>query len=184
MDTPLIVTKVEIDELLKLLPSDEAQRTLSFIDALKVFDRAADKKRCAAEIASRLEPLGYKGLNLKSLYRKLKDFKKIGVWACVDRRVARRVSAQGIAANKVFVEHWHSRVLMNRRKVKPAWRALMLDLVNGVAVPGVDGLARQVLARGGADRSRPGEDRLPADRAAHARRASTVPGRRSRRHVV
>ena len=137
MDTPLIVTKVEIDELLKLLPSDEAQRTLSFIDALKVFDRAADKKRCAAEIASRLEPLGYKGLNLKSLYRKLKDFKKIGVWACVDRRVARRVSAQGIAANKVFVEHWHSRVLMNRRKVKPAWRALMLDLVNGVAVPGV-----------------------------------------------
>ena len=41
METPLIITKVEIDELLKLLPSDEAQRTLSFIDALKVFDRAA-----------------------------------------------------------------------------------------------------------------------------------------------
>ena len=70
MDQPLIITKVEIDELLKLLPSDEAQRTLSFIDALKVFDRAADKKRCAAEIASRLEPLGYKGVTLKSLYRK------------------------------------------------------------------------------------------------------------------
>ena len=64
MDQPLIVSKVEIDEILRLLPSDEAQRTLSFIDALKVFDRAADKKRCAAEIAARLEPLGYKGLGV------------------------------------------------------------------------------------------------------------------------
>ena len=137
METPLIITKVEIDELLKLLPSDEAQRTLSLIDALKVFDRATDKKRCAAEIASRLEPLGYKGISLKSLYRKLDQFKRVGVWACVDRRVARRVSAQGIAANTVFVEHWHSRVLLNRRKVKPAWRSLMLDLVNGVVIPGV-----------------------------------------------
>ena len=77
METPLIISKVEIDELLKLLPSDEAQRTLSFIDALKVFDRAADKKRCAAEIAARLEPLGYKGLSLKSLYRKLDQFREI-----------------------------------------------------------------------------------------------------------
>ena len=137
METPLIITKVEIDELLKLLPSDEAQRTLSFIDALKVFDRAADKKRFAAEISARLEPLGYRGLSLKSLYRKLDQFRQVGVWACVDRRVARRVSAQGIAANTLFVEEWHRRVLANRRKVKPAWRALMLDFVNGVAIPGV-----------------------------------------------
>lgn len=137
MDQPLIITKVEIDELMKLLPSDEAQRTLSFIDALKVFDRAADKKRCAAEIAARLEPLGYKGLSLKSLYRKLDQFKAVGVWACADRRVARRVSAQGIVANRLFVEAWQARCLMNRRKVKPAWRSLMLDLVNGVAIPGV-----------------------------------------------
>ncbi len=137
METPLIITKVEIDELMKLLPSDEAQRTLSFIDALKVFDRATDKKRCAAEIAARLEPLGYKGLSLKSLYRKLDQFKAVGVWACVDRRVARRVSAQGIVANRLFVEAWQARCLLNRRKVKPAWRALMLDLVNGVTIPGV-----------------------------------------------
>ena len=34
-----------------------------------------------------------------------------------------------------------------------------------------DGLARQVLARSGADRSRSGEDRLPADRAPDARGA-------------
>lgn len=137
MDQPLIVSKVEIDEILRLLPSDEAQRTLSFIDALKVFDRAADKKRCAAEIAARLEPLGYKGLSLKSLYRKLDQFKAVGVWACVDRRVARRVSAQGIVANRLFVEHWQARVLMCRRKVKPAWRALLLDLANGVSIPGI-----------------------------------------------
>ena len=137
METTLIITKVEIDELLKMLPAEEAQRTLSFIDALKVFDRSADKKRCAAELAARLEPLGYKGISLKSLYRKLDQFRKVGVWACVDKRVARRVTAQGIATNSVFVEAWHARVLSNRRKVKPAWRALIADLVNGVAIPGV-----------------------------------------------
>ena len=137
MTTPVIVTKVEIDELLKLLPSEEAQRTLSFIDALKVFDRSHDKARCAAEIAARLEPLGYKGLSLKSLYRKLDQFREIGVWSCVDRRVARRVSAQGLATNAPLVEEWHARVLANRRKAKPAWRALIADLVSGVAIPGV-----------------------------------------------
>ena len=137
MDKPLIVSKVEIDELLKMLPSDEAQRVLSFIDCLKVFDRAGDKKRCAAEIAARLEPLGYRGLSLKSLYRKLNEFKVIGVWACVDRRVARRVTAQGLAANTLLVQEWQRRVLSCRRKVKPAWRGLILDLVNNVAIPGV-----------------------------------------------
>ena len=137
MEQPLIVSKVEIDELLKMLPSEEAQRTLSFIDALKVFDRSADKKRCATEIAARLEPLGYKGLSLKSLYRKLDQFRAIGVWACVDRRVARRVTAQGLAVNKLLVDEWHARVLRNRRKIKPAWRQLISDLAAGVMIPGV-----------------------------------------------
>lgn len=137
MQQPIIISKVEIDELLKRLPSGEAQRTLSFIDALKVFDRSADKKRCAAEIAARLEPLGYKGLSLKSLYRKLAEFRKIGVWACVDRRVARRVTAQGLAANAPLVEEWHRRVLANRRKARPAWRLLLADLAAGVRIPGV-----------------------------------------------
>ena len=137
MQQSLIITKVEIDDLLRRLPADEAQRTLSLIDALNVFDRSTDKKRCAVEIAARLEPLGYKGLSLKSLYRKLDQFRTVGVWACVDRRVARRVTAQGLAANGVFVDEWHSRVLSNRRKVKPAWRGLLRDLAAGVAIPGV-----------------------------------------------
>lgn len=137
MQNHLVITKVEIDEMLKMLPSDEAQRVLSFIDALKVFDRAEDKKRCAAEIAVRLAPLGYRGLSLKSLYRKLDQFRAIGVWACVDRRVARRVSAQGLAANKLLVQEWQKRVLSCRRKVKPAWRGLIADLTSGVAIPGV-----------------------------------------------
>lgn len=137
MQQPLIVSKVEIDEMLKMLPSDEAQRVLSFIDALKVFDRAADKKRCADEIAVRLAPLGYRGLSLKSLYRKLDQFRAIGVWACVDRRIARRVSAQGLAANKLLVQEWQKRVLSCRRKVKPAWRGLIADLAAGVEIPGV-----------------------------------------------
>ena len=137
MNTPLIVSKTDIDSLLKLLPAEEAQRTLSLIDALKVFDRSSDKKRCAVEIAARLAPLGYKGLSLKSLYRKLDQFRAVGVWACVDRRVARRVTAQGIAANRELVEEWHARVLSNRRKIKPAWRALLADLAAGVTIPGV-----------------------------------------------
>ena len=137
MQQSLVISKVEIDSLLKLLPSDEAQRTLSLIDALKVFDRSSDKKRCAVEIAARLAPLGYKGLSLKSLYRKLDQFRAVGVWACVDRRVARRVTAQGLAVNGALVEEWHARVLSNRRKVKPAWRGLLKDLAAGVAIPGV-----------------------------------------------
>lgn len=132
-----VISKADIDTLLKLLPSEEARRTLSLVDALKVFDRSADKKRCAAEIAARLAPLGYKGLSLKSLYRKLDQFRAVGVWACVDRRVARRVTAQGIAANRALVEEWHARVLSNRRKIKPAWRELLADLAGGVSVPGV-----------------------------------------------
>ena len=137
MQQSLVISKVEIDSLLKLLPSDEAQRTLSLIDALKVFDRSSDKKRCAVEIAARLAPLGYKGLSLKSLYRKLDQFRAVGVWACVDRRVARRVTAQGLAVNGALVDEWHARVLSNRRKVKPAWRGLLKDLAAGVAIPGV-----------------------------------------------
>lgn len=132
-----VISKADIDTLLKLLPSEEARRTLSLVDALKVFDRSADKKRCAVEIAARLEPLGYKGLSLKSLYRKLDQFRAVGVWACVDRRVALRVTAQGLAANRALVEEWHARVLSNRRKIKPAWRELLADLAGGVAVPGV-----------------------------------------------
>jgi len=131
------ISKTDIDALLKLLPSEEARRTLSLIDALKVFDRSSDKKRCAVEIAARLEPLGYKGLSLKSLYRKLDQFRAVGVWACVDRRVARRVTAQGIAANHALVEEWHARVLSNRRKIKPAWRELLADLAGEVTIPGV-----------------------------------------------
>ena len=137
MQQSLVISKVEIDSLLKLLPSDEAQRTLSLIDALKVFDRSSDKKRCAVEIAARLEPLGYKGLSLKSLYRKLDQFRAVGVWACVDRRVARRVTAQGIAANRALVEEWQARVLSNRRKIKPAWRELLADLAGEVTIQGV-----------------------------------------------
>lgn len=137
MNTHLIVSKTDIDALLKLLPAEEAQRTLSLIDALKVFDRSSDKKRCAVEIAARLAPLGYKGLSLKSLYRKLDQFRAVGVWACVDRRVARRVTAQGLATNGALVEEWHARVLSNRRKIKPAWRALLADLAAGVTIPGV-----------------------------------------------
>lgn len=137
MQQPLIVSKVDVDELLKMLPSDEAQRVLSFIDSLKVFDRAIDKKRCADEIAVRLAPLGYTGISLKSLYRKLSQFKTVGVWACVDRRIARRISAQGMAANTLLVQEWQKRVLSCRRKVKPAWRGLIADLAAGVAIPGV-----------------------------------------------
>ena len=134
----VVIPKADVDKLFKMLPSDEAQKTLSLVDALFVFHASADKKRCAVEIAERLEPLGIRGITLKSLYRKehvafRPDEKhpgqeKFDLLAVVDQRLAKRITGQWLALNTEFIEHWHARVLMNKRKVKPAWDNLLIDL--------------------------------------------------------
>lgn len=142
----VVIPKADIDRLFQLLPSDEVRRVLSFADAMNVFHASTDKKRCAMEIAERLEPLGIRGISLKSLYRKehaafIPDEKHPGQEICnifelVDNRLAKRVSGQWLAFNTEFIDHWHARVLMNKRKVKPAWDDLLIDLAKGETIPG------------------------------------------------
>ena len=130
------ISSAEIDRLFAVMPGDEATRILSFVDALAVFAEARDKKAAASAMSARLSPLGYKGLSLKSLYRKLDDFRSEGVWSLVPAKY-RRAQVRGLASNEAFIEHWHGLVLENRRKMKPAWKRLIRDFAAGVAVPGV-----------------------------------------------
>ena len=130
------ITSAEMDRLFSIMPGDAARRILSFADALAVFARAADKASAARAMSARLSPLGYKGLSLKSLYRKLDDFRREGVWSLVPSKF-KRAETRGIAENGAFVEHWQGLVLENRRKMKPAWRRLIREFCAGVAVPGV-----------------------------------------------
>ena len=130
------VTTAEIDRLFSVMPGDEATRILSFVDALEVFAQARDKKSAAAAMAARLAPIGFKGLSLKSLYRKLDDFSREGIWSLVPGKY-KRENVRGIVANGEFVEYWQTLVLENRRKMRPAWRRLVRDFCAGAEIPGV-----------------------------------------------
>lgn len=130
------ITTAEIDRLFAVMPGDEATRILSFVDALAVFAEARDKKAAAAAMSARLAPLGFTGLSLKSLYRKLDDFKREGVWSLVPGKY-KREDVRGLVANERFVEHWQTLCLENRRKMKPAWKRLVRDFCGGVDIPGV-----------------------------------------------
>jgi len=121
------ITTAEIDRLFAVMPGDAATKILSFADALAVFAQARDKKAAAAAMAARLAPIGFKGLSLKSLYRKLDDFRNEGVWSLVPGKY-RRESVRGIVSNEAFVEHWQTLVLENRRKIRPAWRDVYLQM--------------------------------------------------------
>ena len=129
------VTSAEVDRLFSAMPGDEATRLLSFADALAVFAAARDKAAAARAMAARLLPLGYRGLSLKSLYRKLDDFRREGVWSLVPAKY-KRADAAGIASNAPFLEHWQALVLSNRRKMRPAWKQLLRAFCGGAAVPG------------------------------------------------
>lgn len=131
----LPITSAEMDRIFAVMPGDEATRIVSFLDALEVFARAADKRAAAAAMAARLAPLGYRGLSLPSLYRKLADVRREGPFALVPGRY-RRDAGRGIAANAEFVEHWRALVLENRRKTAPAWRRLVRDFCAGIEIPG------------------------------------------------
>lgn len=130
------ITTAEIDRLFAVMPGDEATKILSFVDALAVFAEARDKKAAAAAMSARLAPLGFTGLSLKSLYRKLDDYRREGVWSLVPGKY-KREKVRGIVANEKFVEYWQTLVLENRRKMKPAWRKLVRDFCGGVDIPGV-----------------------------------------------
>lgn len=130
-----VITSAEVDRLFAAMPGDEATRLLSFADALAVFAASRDKAAAARAMAARLLPLGYKGLSLKSLYRKLDDFRREGVWSLVPAKYKHEAAA-GIAANAPFLAHWQALVLSNRRKMRPAWKQLVRAFCGGAAVPG------------------------------------------------
>ncbi len=125
-----------MDRLFAVMPAPEAQRVLSFVDALGVFEQASDKRSAAKAMSARLAPFGYRGLSYPSLMRKLQDFKSEGVWAFVPAKY-KRVESRGAIRNEDFVEYWQGLCLENRRKVAPAWKQLVRDFCAGVAVPGV-----------------------------------------------
>lgn len=145
---PLQTTSAELDRLFAAMPGDEAARVLSLADALRAFADAPDRAAAARALAPRLAPLGFRGLSLKSLYRKLDEFRAEGVWALVPAKY-RRGEARGVAANAAFLDHWHGLVLENRRKLRPAWRRLLREFAAGAAVPGVGTWREMYLAARG-----------------------------------
>lgn len=119
------------------LPYDEARATKELISAMQEFVVATDKERCALDIAARLEPLGVRGLSLKSLYRKAAAMQQSGWRGVVDGRILRRLERSGIAGNQEFCDHWQVLVTDNQRKTAPAWRALMQAINAGDRIPGL-----------------------------------------------
>lgn len=134
--TTTTITTAEVDRLFAVMPGDEATKILSFCDALAVFARAKDKRLAAAAMSARLAPLGYKGLSLKSLYRKLDNFRAEGVWSLVPAKY-KREQVKGLAANTEFVEYWQTLILENKRKMLPAWNRLIRTFCGGVTIPGI-----------------------------------------------
>lgn len=119
------------------LPYDEARAVKALISSMAEFIAAKDKERAALDIAARLEPLGVRGLSLKSMYRKAAAMEQHGWRGVVDGRTLRKLDQGGIGGNEVFVAHWHTLVAENQRKTKPAWRALLDAINRGEVIPGL-----------------------------------------------
>ena len=119
------------------LPHREAQSVKAMIAAMAEFAAASDKAVAAERIASRLEPLGVRGLSVKTLYRKASEMAKHGWRGAVDGRTLRKLETAGLGGNREFVDHWHCLVAGNQRKTAPAYRRLIEQIAHGETIPGV-----------------------------------------------
>jgi len=119
------------------LPYREAVALKATVAAVAEFAAAADKVSAAARIMARLEPLGVRGLSLKTLYRKASAVAAHGWRGAVDGRVLRRLEAGGVRDNRAFVDHWGTLCAGNQRKTAPAYRSLITALRNGDSIPGL-----------------------------------------------
>lgn len=119
------------------LPHDEARRCKATVAAVAEFAAAADKAAAAARIVARLEPMGVRGLSIKTLYRKAAAVEARGWRGAVDGRTLRKLASAGLGGNREFVDHWATLVAGNQRKTAPAFRALVHALRNGEPLPGV-----------------------------------------------
>ena len=97
------------------LPHDEARRCKATVAAVAEFAAAEDKPAAAARIMSRLEPMGVRGLSLKTLYRKAAAVSAHGWRGAVDGRTLRKLEVAGIGGNRAFVDHWATLVAGNQR---------------------------------------------------------------------
>lgn len=119
------------------LPYEEARRVKVLLTAMEEFVTADDKTAAATQIENRLTPLGVKGLNLKSLYRKAANVEKHGWRGAIDGRTLRKLEKVGLGDNQEFIDHWHTRVAGNQRKTAPAYRALLEAINSGETIPGL-----------------------------------------------
>lgn len=119
------------------LPYKEALAVKSLLGAMVEFFAAGDKAMAARRIAQRLEPLGVRGLSLKSLYRKADAVALQGWRGAVDGRTLRKLEVAGLGGNQEFVDYWHTLVASNQRKTAPAYRRLLEAIGRGEVIPGV-----------------------------------------------
>ncbi len=124
----------DCERLFELVPSDKAGALMELAAALKLFEEAPDKAAAAKEIAVRFAGR-VEGLSLKSLYRKAARLRAAdgSILSLVDARALGRKKE----ANPEFTAHWHALVLANRRKMRPAWSALIRQFRKGDPIPGV-----------------------------------------------
>jgi hypothetical protein len=119
------------------LPHREAQSVKAMLAAMAEFASAEDKAAAASRIAARLEPLGVRGLSVKTLYRKAAEMAKHGWRGAVDGRTLRKLEVAGLGGNAEFVAQWHCLVAGNQRKTAPVYRRLVEQIAHGETIPGV-----------------------------------------------
>lgn len=119
----------------RTFPWEENRRVdgrLRIIDLLMSNDPDFDEK--ARKIASEF---GLRKYSRKSAYRWAADFNPAMPYSSlVDKRLKRRVEAQGLANNKEFVAYLQELMVTNKRKTAPAVTELFERLKAGDAIPG------------------------------------------------
>lgn len=119
------------------LPYKEAIAVKALVVAMAEFMAADDKTLAARSISERLEPLGVRGLSLKTLYRKASMMAEHGWRGAVDGRTLRKLESVGLGSNQEFVDYWQTLVAGNQRKTAPAYRRLIEQVSRGDKIPGL-----------------------------------------------
>ena len=137
MELALTLSPDDLSLIHEHLPYKEAVAVKSLLKAMVEFTQATDKAVAASRIASRLEPMGVRGLSLKSLYRKAEAVALHGWRGAVDGRTLRKLDKAGLGSNRDFVDYWQTLIAGNQRKTAPAYRKLIEAINRGETIPGL-----------------------------------------------
>lgn len=137
MELALTLSPDDLSLIHEHLPYKEAVAVKSLLSAMVEFYTAPDKAVAAQRISSRLEPMGVRGLSLKTLYRKAQAVALYGWRGAVDGRTLRKLEKAGLGGNREFVDYWHTLVAGNQRKTAPAYRRLIESIARGETIPGI-----------------------------------------------